>query len=440
MELVTTGDTAVASAVESIRRTGSLRALEGLEDAQVIEVTWALLQSGHREAAGRIVEAAIRNLGSPVKDFRLRACRFLLGMHRFCGERGRPLRLAGRLEDFVEALEREENPRVMYGLVTLTGICVSELREKGRGDLQLLERAEKVLLSVARRGDTREGRAAGEVLSLMKVGGAAAGPAECAAEDRTRPKGRNAVPLSHTRAPLGVADLVSALKAGELEPSPSVASICLELGDPFLKALSELVEGNVREGVILKALELLELMGNGAAMEMVRKAADHPIPEVRARALASLRKMSPGDPRLLPLFMRALKDEEVAVRREAVRGMEAIEDPQCVETLISILRRKSPRGGAEHPAVEEAACLALARLGSESAVAPLMDLLRRRPFAVWKREAHPRVKAAACQALAEIGGPEAAELIRGYLDDPDPILRNEARKAVATMRSRGLLD
>ena len=154
--------------------------------------------------------------------------------------------------------------------------------------------------------------------------------------------------------------------------------------------------------------------------------------------MRTLARMSPGDPTLLPHFLRALRDREADVRREGVRGLGTIDDPRSVEALLGIVQGKAPVG-EEHPRVEEAACLALARLGPQNAVAPLMDLLRKKVFSLRRHAAHPRVKAAACYALGQIGGPEAAELVRGYLDDPDPILRNEARKAVALFRQRGFL-
>ena len=434
----TVDETVVSAAVAEIRRTGSLRALEGLEDAQVMEVVWTLLQWGEEEAASRIVETAFRNLYSPAADFRLRACDFLLGMHRLCAERGRRFRLGGCLGRFVEALEREEDPRAAPGLLRLVEVCLAELQEAGSVDAQVLARLEGAPSSLARRGGPGVGGAAYRILDVIKVGREAGQPR------RSGRAGEAEAPVvgapSPTRMPEGVAGVVRALKTGELEHSPAVISACRDMGAPLLEALSGFLEGNVREEVVLRAIELLGLVGGNGALEVVKKAADHPIPEVRARALACLRRMSPGDHRLLPLLMRALRDEETAVRREAVRGLGDIDDPQCVDTLLSILQRKSPRGGAEHPSVEEAACLALGRLGPESAVPTLVNLLRRRPLAVWRREAHPRVKAAACRALAEIGGPEAAELIRDYLDDPDPILRNEARKAVAVLRNRGLLD
>ena len=151
-------------------------------------------------------------------------------------------------------------------------------------------------------------------------------------------------------------------------------------------------------------------------------------------------RISPGDPTLLPHFLQCLEDAEPEVRREAVRGLGTVDDPRSVEALLSILQGRSPAGGDEHPRVEEAACLALARLGPEKALAPLAELLRKRTFSLRRRSVHPRVKAAACYALGQIGGAEVTALLRAHLDDPDPIVRNEARKALAEMRRRGYAE
>jgi HEAT repeat protein len=187
-------------------------------------------------------------------------------------------------------------------------------------------------------------------------------------------------------------------------------------------------------------LNLLELMGGNAALALVKTSVANPLPAVRAQVERSMARMAPGDPSLLPHFLKALSDDEVEVRREAVRGIGTIDDPRSVDALLGIVHGKGLSGGEEHPRVEEAACFALARLGPEKAIVPLSDLLRKKVFALRRRAVHPRTKAAACYALGEIGGPEAVELIRAYLDDSDPVVRNEARKAIATLRKRGYTD
>jgi HEAT repeat protein len=200
------------------------------------------------------------------------------------------------------------------------------------------------------------------------------------------------------------------------------------------------MEGNVREEVLIRALLLLELMDGPAGLSMIKSAISNPVPMVRAQAYRSMSRVSPGDPTLLPHFLKALSDDDVDVRREGVRGLGTIDDPRTVDSLLVIVNGKSLSGGEENPRVQEMACLALARLGPEKALPPLSDLLRKKSFTLRKRAVHPRVKAAACYALGRIGGSDVVDLIKSYLDDPDPVVRNEARKAVSEMRKRGLVE
>jgi len=247
--------------------------------------------------------------------------------------------------------------------------------------------------------------------------------------------------LPYIEESLTAKEIVDRLKGEEeIKITPQLAEVCSAIGDPLLADLSEILGSNAREEVYLRAICLLELMGGNAALSLVKSVEANPIPAVRAQAARSMAKMSPGDPSLLPHFLQALHDAEPDVRREVVRGLGTIDDPHSVDALLVIIRGKSLSGGEEHPRVEEAACYALARLGPEKAIAPLSDILRKKVFTLRRRSAHPRTKAAACYALGQIGGPEVVELIRGYLDDPDPVVRNEARKAVSMLRKRGYAD
>lgn len=48
----------------------------------------------------------------------------------------------------------------------------------------------------------------------------------------------------------------------------------------------------------------------------------------------------------------------------------------------------------------------------------------------------PRVRAAALRALAVVGDTEHVEVVRAYLDDPDPLVRRSAARAEELLRSR----
>lgn len=420
-----------------IRASGSLRVLEGLDDEAVIQVAGKLLDMGEEEIAARIIAATTRNLESDRPEFRLRACRFLQEMHQDFRKRGRRAEIADRAPHVLALLKREGNGEVKAGLLSLLACLAGDLFLEGRtGDFRDVCEA---LLALATGPDEQDARAASAALSSLNAWDVGRPLAEHVFGDDEELASLAGRVLPFLEQSLTVVDIVDRLKGEEaVRVTPQLAEVARSLGEPMLAALRESLEANLREEVYVRILDLLGMMGGNAALEVVKSVENNPIPGVRAHAMRTLARMSPGDPTLLPHFLRALRDQEADVRREGVRGLGTIDDPRSVEALLGIVQGKAPVG-EEHPRVEEAACLALARLGPQSAVAPLMDLLRKKVFSLRRHAAHPRVKAAACYALGQIGGPEAAELVRGYLDDPDPILRNEARKAVALFRQRGFL-
>lgn len=420
-----------------IRDEGSLRPLEGLDDDRVMEVAAKLLEVGERGWVDRIAAVSSRNLESERPDFRLRAARFLHRMHGRFRELGLSMELVPDPGWLIGLLEREVDDRVRREMIALLGDQADASFAEGRWED--FERACRALLRYDEAGGEL-GEAAGAALRSLDAGRLGRPLLENLFREDESLASLSADLLSRMEGAFAVEYVADRLKGEEeMEITPWLVEFARHLGKSLLSVLSEILESNAREEVYVRVIRLLEGMGGGGALALVKTASRNPIPGVRKQALRSLARMSPGDPTLLPLFLQAMRDDEPEVRREAVRGLGTIDDPEAVEALLAVLRGKSPVG-EEHPGVEEAACLALARLGPEKALDPLQDLLRRRIFALRKRSVHPRVKAAACYALGQIGGPEVVDLIRQYLDDPDPVLRNEARKALAACRRRGLSD
>ncbi len=430
-------DVKTYSVIARIRDSGSLRPLEGLGDEEVIEVAAKLLEMGEREWVDRITAVTARNLESERADFRLRAARFLDRMYLRFRRLGFNPVMVSDMDWLLGLLDRESDAEAKRGMLRLLGDLAAASFAEGRSED--FARACGVLLRYAGEGGAHR-EAAEEALRSLDFREVGVPLLESLIRDEEPMASLAAELLSRMESGFVVDYLVERLKGEEgMEVTPGLAVLCRSLGEPLLSALSEVMESNAREEVYIRAVKLLEGIGGNTAVAMLRSSARNPIPEVRKQALRSLARMSPGDPALLPLFLQALRDEAPEVRREAVRGLGTIDDAESVEALLGILQGRSP-AGEEHPGVEEAACLALARLGPEKALGPLQDLLRRKAFSIRRRSVHPRVKAAACYALGQIGGPEVVGLIRQYLDDPDPILRNEARKALASCRRRGLTD
>ncbi|MBN2025461.1 MAG: HEAT repeat domain-containing protein [Actinobacteria bacterium] len=432
-------DMQIYTIVTDIRSSGSLRSLEGLSDEEVIGVAGKLLDLGEKEITRKIISVTSRNLGSERSDFRVRACYFLKQMHYDFKERGHRTEIPEKADEFMDLLGREQEPDVKVGLLELLGCVAGDLFLAGR--MEDFARVCDILIDVAENdGGERIRRAAASALSSLNpwdVGRPLADSLYSGNEELGTLASRV---LPYIEESMTAKEIVDRLKGeDEIKITPQLAEVCSVMEKAVLSDLSEILESNVREEVYLRALRLLELMGGNAALSMVKSVETNPIPAVRAQAARSMARMSPGDPSLLTHFLQAMEDSEPEVRREAVRGLGTIDDPRSVDALLAIVQGKS-MGGDEHPRVEEAACLALARLGPEKAISTLSDILRKKVFALRRRAVHPRTKAAACYALGQIGGPEVVELIRGYLDDTDPVVRNEARKAIGELRKRGYVD
>lgn len=423
--------------VTDIRAAGSLRPLEGLSDEEVIEVTGKMLDMGEGDMARRIIAVTTRNLESDRPDFRARACRFLKEIHVRFKERGRGAEMVDRASDLVDILEKEEDAEVSELLIEFLGNLAEDLFVQER--LEEFSRLVEALVFVADNEENeRMRRAARGALSSLNPWDVGKPLATFLFGEDEQLSRIAAKVLPYIEGSLTAKELIDHLKKDEdIKVTMELAEVACSIGEPVLSAVEELMDSNIREEVYLRALDLLEAMGTPAALSVVKAGEANPIPAVRAASLRAMARMAPGDPSLMPHFLQALEDGEVDVRREGVRGLGTIDDSRSVDTLISIIQGKSPGGGEEHPRVEEAACLALARLGPEKAVGEVSDLLRKRVFSLRKRSTHPRVKAAACYTLGQIGGPEVVDLIRDYLDDSDPIVRNEARKAIGVLRKRG---
>ena len=180
------------------------------------------------------------------------------------------------------------------------------------------------------------------------------------------------------------------------------------------------------------------MVGGEEAVSAVKRLAYNPIPPLRARAFRVLAKIGEGDQSLLPLYLEALEDGEVEVRRAAVRGLGSIHDERSVNTLIAILQWKGPQGTKEDYRVEEAACLALTRLGSERGAAVMLDLIKKKflTMQVKRRVVHPVVKGACCYGLSQLGGTESVAAVRALVARTGPEGAQRSRQACGLSPAR----
>ena len=168
----------------------------------------------------------------------------------------------------------------------------------------------EALLALATGPDERDARAASAALSSLNAWDVGRPLAEHVFGDDEELASLAGKVLPFLEQSLTVVDIVDRLRGEEaVRVTPQLAEVARSLGEPLLAALRESLEANLREEVYVRILDLLGMMGGNAAVEVVKSVENNPIPGVRAHAMRTLAGMSPGDPTLLPHFLRALRDQ-----------------------------------------------------------------------------------------------------------------------------------
>ncbi|MDK2889454.1 MAG: hypothetical protein PWR21_85 [Methanoculleus sp.] len=147
-----------------------------------------------------------------------------------------------------------------------------------------------------------------------------------------------------------------------------------------------------------------------AALERYLNALQSDDEEIRAAAVAALRSM--GSPAVEFLIM-ALADPHDGVRIAAAEGIGEIGDASGVDALILLTND----AGQD---VRSAAAAALGRAGDARAIGPLIRLFG---------DAYSGVRSVAAAAVAAFG-PDALEPLEAALDDPVPVVRLTAARAL----------
>lgn len=434
------GEVDAYGAIADIRSSGSLRALEGRSDAQVALVVRKLLQLKEDGRAHQIINAASRNLGSDQLEKRLRAVGVMEEIHDRLQEAGLQAAMGGKAPALLESLERETDAGAMEAGCRLAGKIANGLFVER--ELDGFYRVISTLLRLLDAEDWRSpyARRAFALLHVRDVGRPLLGLLFDEKEEN-RDFAARVLVLMDRKAFLH--NLLTLLKEDQPRPvHPQLAQVVRTVGREAVEGLAEELDRDNLEETYVRILTLLEMVGGEEAVSAVKRLAYNPIPPLRARAFRVLAKIGEGDQSLLPLYLEALEDGEVEVRRAAVRGLGSIHDERSVSTLIAILQWKGPQGTKEDYRVEEAACLALTRLGSERGAAVMLDLIKKKflTMQVKRRVVHPVVKGACCYGLSQLGGTESVAAVRALVDDEDPVVRNEAVKAMRAFRQRGITN
>ncbi len=197
------------------------------------------------------------------------------------------------------------------------------------------------------------------------------------------------------------------------------------------------------------AVEALRAIGKQAA-DALRKAAGSKDPLQRWGAVAALGET--GDPKAVPILLRALRDEDENVRAIAAASLGKLRYRRAAPQLVRALADKSERvqahaewalenigkaavpallKGAQRPATRLRAFRVLGRLKDERAVPVLIDGLKDR---------NKEVRIIAAWALGEIGDRRAIQALQHALADKEPEVRREAAVALGKLGAEELLQ
>jgi len=136
----------------------------------------------------------------------------------------------------------------------------------------------------------------------------------------------------------------------------------------------------------------------------------------RARQLAAVQKSALHG--RVDSLREAVLDQDLAVQKAAFEALAQVDPKGAVAALASAARSDEP--GLRVQAVQLLAAAFPA--DAEAALAALRDALTL---------SDPEVQSAAIQALATQGGPQAMDVLRGALHDPDPSVRMMVIQSVA---------
>ncbi len=423
-------------AITEMRGSGSLRPLEGRSDRQIALITSKLLQLGDTERAHQIINVALRNLSSTSAENRMRALRVLDEIFERLAAAGLQSAFDEKTAAIADALFRESDTQVLEGM-SLLGVRMANLlfaEKKLEGFYRLVS----ALLQVAESGGPKA-EAARRALSCLHKRDVGLPLLGLVFDEKEENREFAARVLVHMDKEMLLTNLILLLKEdAPRQVHPQLARVVQAGGPAFIEGLAEELDKDNLEDVYLRILAVLEMVGGNEAVRAVKRLTTNPIPTIKTRAFRTLSKIGEGDHTLLPLYLEALHDADMEVRRAAVRGLGSIYDERSVNALVDILQGRGPQGAREDYRVEEAACLALTRLEAEKGVAVMLDLLKKKVLTMRRRPVHPVVKAACCYGLSKLGGSEAVGAVRALLEDDDPVVRNEAAKAMRTFRQRGL--
>lgn len=227
--------------------------------------------------------------------------------------------------------------------------------------------------------------------------------------------------------PDALAPLVDIVKdRGAIEYRERALSALRSAGDPGVAAIINELEKENPWYIYRNILNVIAELRLVEGLPQLTRMVGSPDERIRREAVRSLARI--GDPESVPFVLNAANDQSAAVRRTAVRVLGLFGSPAVAPFLVDIINGAGPRGKEEENAVVEAACLALGDLKDVSYVPQLVELIGKGGF--FKKGRPDEVRAAACLALGTIGHESAVPVLERAAKDPVVMVRSSAEKAL----------
>jgi hypothetical protein len=184
------------------------------------------------------------------------------------------------------------------------------------------------------------------------------------------------------------------------------------------RGVAGLVRRQIAEGSIglARGLDVLVAMPADLSAPILMELCNHPQPEVRLKAVALLGRA--GVKEAIPLVSMLTGDDERGVRHVAIPALGRLGGESAVDRLLEIVEDSGGQWDAEDKAL---ACRALARTGGERAVPALANLLRE-IREQGDEHASRLLRASARFALESIAGPRARNALKVDADRPGSFL------------------
>jgi HEAT repeats len=184
----------------------------------------------------------------------------------------------------------------------------------------------------------------------------------------------------------------------------ALASALLRVGPPALPALTGLLKEH-RGEIVRTAVIILGEMGNRDAVKGLLLTAHHTDIRVRMESIRSLAKI--GGSEATAELIALLKDENQAVRKQAIAWLGITRNQKALEPLIRLVMKRDPLG--KRAEIRKEALVAIGHIGDRQAIDPLSRLAKKRYWLAPGR--HLELQVLAVETIARLGGESSRDVL-----------------------------